>query len=128
MVNVTALSLATRLQRLHDAIEPYHYAATHEKELQQAIGQVLIERGFGFEREVRLTPEDVVDFVIAPGIGMEVKMDGGLSALTRQLHRYAQSDKICALLLVTTLSRLANLPLSLSGKPLDVVCLRGGLR
>ena len=95
-----------------------------ELELQDGIEQVLTAEGIEFEREVSLAKGDKVDFLIEGSIGLEVKVAGGLSGVTRQLHRYAQSDRIASLLLVTT--RLAfhtNLPGELHGKPLEVATL-----
>lgn len=110
------------LARLVRALSSYHYRYTNEKELQAAIESALIAQGFTFEREVRLAPGDIADFMVPPGICVEVKIDGGLSDLTRQLHRYAQHDAVQTLLLVTSRSRLVNQPAMLNGKLL--VCLR----
>jgi hypothetical protein len=114
-------------ERLREVLGAYRYSFAHERDLQDGIAQVLRLRGIRFDREVRLAPEDVPDFMV-DGIAVEVKVDGGLSAVTRQLHRYAQHSRVRALLLVTSLGRLANLPAKMNGKPVASLSLLGGLR
>lgn len=94
-----------------------------EAELQDGIEQVLESAGIPHEREVRLTSGDRIDFMIAGRTGLEVKVDGGISALTRQLHRYAQVDAVEEILVVTSRARHANLPTVLSGTPVRVYAL-----
>jgi hypothetical protein len=101
----------------------YHYK--NEKELQRGVGIVLSELGLEFEPEFPLTKRDRIDF-LTEEIGIECKADdsnGGtsLAAVTRQLMRYAQSDRVKELILLTTMSKHKNLPESLNGKPLFIV-------
>jgi hypothetical protein len=83
-------------------------------------------------RELVLTKRDRLDFLIGHsplwsavpmGTAIEVKVGGSLSDLTRQLARYAESDRITGLLVVTTKDRHRQLPPSLGGKPIAVLCL-----
>ena len=94
--------------------------------LQEGVAASLAEAGLGFEREVELAPGDRIDF-LAGTVGVEVKLTGGLSEVTRQLHRYARSARIQELLLVTNAVRLARVPASLQGKPIHVAALFGGI-
>lgn len=112
--------------RLREVLGSYRYTHTNERDLQDGIAQVLALRGIRFEREVRLSDEDRPDFMIG-GIAVEVKVDGSLSAVTRQVHRYAQQKAVRAVLVVTSLSRLGNLPATVNGKPVAVLALLGGL-
>ncbi len=105
----------------------YRYSFTSERELQDGLARALDEGGFGHEREHRLAPGDIVDFLVAPGIGLECKTEGSLSLVTRQLHRYSQHEAIGALLLVTSKSRHDNLPSEMNGKPVRVMVIRSGL-
>jgi hypothetical protein len=114
-------------ERLRQVLLGYRYSFTNERALQDGIAQALYQRGIQFDREVRLSDEDRPDFMV-DGIAVEVKVDGSLSAVTRQLQRYAQHKRVRALLLVTSLGRLANLPEELSGKPVVALSLLGGLR
>lgn len=95
----------------------------NEEELQRGVGEALAE--WKPEREVVLGPKDRVDFLLW-GVGIEIKIKGGISALTRQLHRYAQHDRIRSLVVVTSREQYRlQLPSQLNGKPLRVLSLRG---
>jgi len=109
------------------AIRAHRFRYDAEAELQTGIAQVLTAASIAFEREVTIGRGDRIDF-LAGGVGIEVKRAGGLSAVTRQLHRYAQAPTITALVLVTDRMQLARLPETLAGKPIEVVSLLGGLR
>lgn len=97
-----------------------------EVRLQDAIAAALADHVVRFVREVRLSPEDIIDFLVEDGLGVEVKIDGSVSDVTRQLHRYAQSDRVTDLLLVTTRSRHRAMPAAFAGKPIRVLNLIGG--
>lgn len=70
-------------------IKNHAFSFADEDELQRGLAEVMPETA---QREVRLTPRDRIDFLV-DGIGIEVKLAGSISALTRQLHRYAQSRR-----------------------------------
>lgn len=93
---------------------------TSEEELQEGIALALCEEGVSFEREKVLAPGSRIDFLTS-GLGLEVKLECNLAALTRQLHRYAQCDEVKALVVVTSRTRHMALPLSLNGKTIEVV-------
>lgn len=115
----------TLIERLSRLIDARTLPRSPELALQDAIAGVLSEHGFTFSREARLTTSDVIDFLVDRA-GLEVKVDGSLSDVTRQLHRYAQSDRVSELLLVTTRSKHRAMPASLSGKPVRVLHLLRG--
>jgi len=98
-----------------------------EKVLQAAIHELLTEAGLDLDviREASLTERDRVDFLVR-SVALEVKVDGSPNAVLRQLHRYAQSDRVGAILLVSTRARLTQLPCSLNGKPVRALHLIGG--
>jgi hypothetical protein len=114
------------LDRLR-AVLDRRYRFTDEKELQEGIARVLTLERLAFERELVLGSKDRVDFMVG-AIGVEVKIGGGLAAVTRQLHRYAQHDRVEELLLVSSRMQLANLPPTLNGKPVRVLALLTGVR
>jgi hypothetical protein len=89
------------------AIGQRAYDISTERALQEGISARLNELGFAHRREVGLTQTDRIDFMIGR-LGIEVKTKGSRSALLRQIHRYAQSEEIDELLLVTSSPPLAN--------------------
>lgn len=101
-------------------LRSHRYQAGNERDLQEALLEVLSTIP-GCERERIISPQDRLDFLLPGGIGVEVKIEGSLSALTRQLHRYAQRPEISALIVVTTQRRLARVPPRISGKHVHVV-------
>jgi hypothetical protein len=102
------------------------FTTTDEAELQRALAEVLDGAGVDHRREVRLTARDRIDF-LAGAVGIEVKVDGALAAVTRQLHRYALRPEVASLLLVTTRPQHRGAPRELCGKPVTVALLHGGL-
>ena len=91
-----------------------------ERILQDGIEVALAGAGFEVRREVNLTVKDRIDFMVGT-VGIEVKIGGTLNDAIRQLHRYAASDKVSELLLVTSRAMLARVPSELDGKPVRAV-------
>jgi hypothetical protein len=113
-------------EKIHQAIHTAKFRFQNEKDLQIGVASILSQFG-DFQSEVWLNPKDRIDFLIQ-GIGVEVKCNdsaGGvsLSSVTRQLWRYAQSDRIQSLILVTTRSKHVDLPSIILKKPLTVIYL-----
>lgn len=96
----------------------FHF--TNERDLQDGIALVLAEVP-GVRREYICSPRDRLDFLLPGGVGIEVKVDGSLQALTRQLHRYAERPEITALIVVTSRRSHMQVPTLLCGKPVTVV-------
>lgn len=103
------------------------YDLSSEKLVQQAMENLLTKHVIPFEREVRLDEKDRIDFLIADGLGIEVKLDGTLTKVTRQLCRYAQHDEIKMLLLITTKPQLAQLPGFFNNKEIRTLVLLANL-
>jgi hypothetical protein len=106
------------------ALRSHRFRCDSEADLQEGISRVLTEAGLPHRREHHLGP-DRVDFFLA-GIALEVKIDGSLSAVTRQLHRYAQHPDVHSVLLVTTRALHDRMPVAMCGKPVAVIHLEGG--
>jgi hypothetical protein len=114
-------------EELAAVLTAHGYRYEHEDDLQAGIEQVLAGADIPFEREVEIGRRDRIDF-LAGRVGIEVKIKCGLSDMTRQLHRYAQSDLVDALLLVTPSMRLRSLvPRRLNNKPVVVAWIGGVL-
>lgn len=96
----------------------------NEKQTQAALENALVKSGRAFEREVRLSRRDIVDFAVSDGIIIELKSNAASGrAIERQLTRYADHDRVKGLVLLT--NRAVALPRSIQGKPLRVVALGG---
>ncbi|MCP4573311.1 MAG: hypothetical protein GY838_13230 [bacterium] len=112
-----ALTVAELCRLIHD-----YYTFDTETELQIGISRRLQAAGVHHRREVQLTPTDRIDFMIGK-LGAEVKTKGSRSALLRQLHRYAKSEEVEALLLITTSPPLARIPDEIAGVPVHSLVL-----
>lgn len=98
-----------------------------ELELQSGIDLALQRNNIEFQREVRLGAGNRIDFLVPPGIGIEVKIGGSTSALIRQLHRYALRPEILGLVVVASRLRLNPGLDMIGGKPLHIIGLIGSL-
>jgi hypothetical protein len=107
-------------RRLIDLLSRYRFHHQDEKELQLAISQIFRQNDIGYRSEVILTPKDRIDFLVEK-VGVEVKVEGALAAVTRQLFRYAERPEIDELVLLTTRQAHRNMPDQILGKPLYVI-------
>ncbi len=105
------------------ALRGCRFNFSNEADLQDGIEEVLTAKGFSFKREHTLVGAGVIDFFLAGGIGVEVKVKGSPILVTRQLLRYAECAEVKELVLVTARSRLGDLPDTLRGKRVTVVSL-----
>lgn len=96
----------------------------NEIDLQDDIERLLKEARCPYSREHRFSKRDIVDFLVAD-IAVEVKIDGSVTEITRQLHRYAQHECVRALVLITTRARHHSVPTVLRNKRIEVVYLVG---
>lgn len=92
----------------------YRFDISHEASLQAQIEKVFQDSGVQYQREVRLSSRDRIDFLIA-GIGIEIKIKGQAKEIFRQCQRYCTHDQIKAIILVT--GRAMGLPETIEGKP-----------
>ncbi len=115
-----------------EALTRGRFRYRNEDELHQGMMIALTAAGIPVDdshHEVSLTAADRIDFLLAGGLGIEVKVSGQTSAVWRQLHRYATHERVSGLILVTTRTPHAvGAPVELNGKPVAVLVLRGGLR
>lgn len=117
------------LARLAAAVLSHAYRWSNEAELQAALLPVLTFPDAGARevtREAKLSARDRIDFVVGD-LGVEVKVDGSLAQVTRQLYRYAQVEALAGVLLVTTRACHLAVPRELNGKPIVVARLIGGI-
>ena len=100
-------------------LRAHRFSFTCEIELQDGIAS-LLEALPGYAREVRLSAYDRPDFMVGT-TAIEVKVDGSLAALLRQLYRYARHEAVQEIIVVTSRRKLAALPASLGAKPVTAV-------
>lgn len=113
---------ATRLMRgLYCVLSSVRLRTATEAALQQDVERILIEEAIDYDREADLGECGRIEFLTSQGIGIECKTDGGPSAVLEQLLRYADSDKIKGLILVTRKHTHRMVPGELRGKPAMVV-------
>lgn len=118
---------ASLLARLAAAVGGRVYRWRHEDDLQRGIFDVLAGWPEPVLREAQLPGvRGRIDFLVGE-VGIEVKVDGGLSPVTRQLHRYLEVEALAGVLLVTTVASHLAVPREMLGKPVTVVRLTGGL-
>lgn len=107
------------IQQIEKTLRSYQFNITTEEELQTAVEGILRVHQIEFRREYQLSEKDRIDFLIG-NIGLEIKIGFSYADVVRQLHRYAQSDEIKALVLFT--SKLSHtMPKELSGKILCTI-------
>lgn len=111
--------------RLLQALVGRRFRFEDEKRLQGELAAAFTAAGIRIDREVALDcagfwegerePLGVIDF-LAGDVGIEVKIKGSAADAFRQLKRYAESDRIGSLILVT--SKAMALPPRVLGKRL----------
>lgn len=116
---------------VESTIKGTKFRFSSEKDLQDGLEKLFLMKPFIYSREVDLGVESRIDFLLdedtSMPLGIEVKVDGSLSAVTRQLHRYAQSPKIGQLMLVTSKMQHDHMPREMNGKQIYVVHLGGSV-
>ena len=106
-----------------------------EKAMQSGIADALTTAGLPFEREYRLSSEDIPDFLIpcprelTRWVAVECKLKGRGGGprkidIYRQIERYARHPKVAAILLASNLSM--GLPAEIGGKPVYAASLSRG--
>lgn len=101
------------------------WAVNGEKDLHDVLTTRLHEAGYHCTREARLTARDRVDLLV-DRVAIEVKVAGSLIDVLRQCQRYARSDDVDSVLLVTTVPAHTGAPPTIGGKPLRVLYVGGG--
>lgn len=113
-------------------LRSYRFRWHNETSLQKAVHLALQSGPWKVDREHRLSESDRVDFHLTSADGLrlavELKVQGDMESVQRQVARYAASTKVDGVLLVSTSNRLAmGLADTASDKPVRSVVLSGGL-
>ena len=92
-----------------------------EYDLHHLVMDALDASGMPYEHEVTLAPRCRIDLMCG-GVGIEIKRGQPERGRVRaQLMRYAQCPQVEGLILVT--EKTIDLPRTMAGKPLRLVCL-----
>ena len=116
------MTAAERMEQVVALLSGYRIPQATERKLQDGIATLLAGAGIAFKREYRLTGRDKPDFLLLPDVCLEVEIEGAAADVERQLLRYAASEQVAALLLVTTRRAHGVMPRVLMGKPLMTLC------
>lgn len=108
-----------------DVLAAHRFSYASEDDLQQGLASALAAAGHLVEREVRLDNRSRIDLLV-DRVGIEVKVAGKTRSVLSQLQRYAWSDRLDGLVLVTGCVR-HRFPPKLCGKPLEVFLIAGTL-
>lgn len=122
----------TPLEVVRSILARYTFTPVDEADLQRQVAAVLAAAGVDADREV-LAEHGRYDLLVrADGarVVLELKVSGSAPAVERQAQRYALTEDVDAVAVVTTSNRLANELLrpeadTLGGKPFAVIVLRG---
>jgi hypothetical protein len=120
MGNVVDIGASAKswLETLVAELKKYNFNYTNEDDLQRGILEVFMTLKKPLKREYRISDKDRIDFYWPEHrVGVEVKIDHALSALTRQVHRYVQHEDIQGILVVTGKVRLNAIPAVINKKP-----------
>lgn len=98
-------------------LERRRFPLRTEEECQRMIADQFRYAGVDCDREVRLSPEDIVDFMIG-GVAIEVKLRGQRREIYRQCERYCEHPEVTALILATNASM--GLPARIKDKPVFI--------
>ena len=110
------------IEPLLTCLRSHRFTHTSEDELQRGIAEAFDASGIEYEREVRISKTDRLDFLCG-GIAVEVKIKGSSAEVLRQLFRYAKDPRIERVILATTRSQHRALAGANVGKPLLVAWL-----
>lgn len=108
------------VDELGAALRRFRFRFNSERELHKGIAQCLDSLGISYSYEHSISSTDRLDFLVGT-IAIEAKVDGSLADLTRQVHRYAKSDRVQAIVVVSSKARHRQLPREIQGKPVRVV-------
>ena len=95
--------------------------APYEADLHRMVARQLSENGLAFEHEARLAPGCRIDFLVGD-VGIEIKKGRPRAAtLAAQLKRYAASERVTSLIVLSAGS--VPLPPQIAGKSVRLLSL-----
>lgn len=112
------------LKMVADKLSRLRLPLIDEKQTQEALEEYFKVEAWDVHREFRFNQHDIIDFLMPSGIGIEVKLKGQKKAIYRQVCRYAEDERVTAIILATAVSM--DLPRFINNKPALVVSLTRG--
>lgn len=106
------------LTEVINVLKKKRFSLSKEKPLQSEIEDALRKAGISFKREYWLSDSDKIDFLIGD-IGIEIKIKGNKKSIYKQIERYAESDEVSIIVLVT--NKAIGLPAEINKKSVYVV-------
>lgn len=107
------------LNRLVQFCERQRLEMKNEKLAQQQMDERLLAAGYSFQREHRLSPSDIPDFLVTTQDGwsivLEMKTRARRMQIFRQLERYALHENVHGIVLLSATAMI--LPAEINGKP-----------
>jgi hypothetical protein len=121
-----AHAVSCLVDRVLAALSTRTYSGHGEREIQDKVGAALTAAGVAFEREVRLSDRDRPDFLVGGQVVVEVKLKTPRSVVLRQLGRYAEHDRVQAIVLASTsFTTLRNMRMTIHRVPVSPAVLHG---
>lgn len=114
----------TTVADIRAALDRYRIMYVYERELQGHLADVFARERIPFAREVRLSRTDRIDFLVDDRVGIETKVGGNATRLMAQLQRYAHSDRVEEILVITSRSTHGKVPATIGDVPTTVHILR----
>lgn len=120
-------SVDVEIRKVVEVLSRYRFRFGCERDLQAGVAQALTVAGIEFREEVRITPQDRLDFLCG-GLAIELKVSGNFTRadLVRQVSRYAQHEKVERVLIVANRC-IAEMPTEINGKPVHYHTLLGSM-
>ncbi|MCW1844172.1 hypothetical protein [Prosthecomicrobium hirschii] len=109
---------------IRKVVRTHRWRLEDEKVLQGDLHVEFVAAGLSVEREVRLSPRDIIDFRIG-AIGIEVKIKGSKRDIYRQIERYCGHGVLSSIVLI--MNAPVGMPAEISGTPVHVIGLTGAL-
>lgn len=111
------------IEQIATALRRGRYRRGTEAMLQKDIAEMLtgLVGISGFKKEAVIGPRERIDFLVTGGIGIEAKLKWPARKIYRQLERYAESDAITGIILIS--GTAMGCPDSMNGKPIYFVSL-----
>jgi hypothetical protein len=125
VANLNASPAGPSVEDLIGALSRFSFIVRTEADLQLSIAEALLLARIAFEREVRISTKDRLDFLCGR-VAIEAKTRINRSELIRQINRYAKHDGLDAIIVASTRT-VDCLPNSMGGKPIHFALLRGYL-